>query len=560
MNFQLDYTNYDFESLEAQLVDLLNQLNAWKDRTTSSNGIAMIDLLAGVANMLMYSIERHRAESYKPTARLRSSVINLVKIFNYAVSRAVSSTGTVRVSIATTRGYDVYIPRWTQFQTADGYKFSAVQDYYITAGQLYVDVNVIQGIKGEQTVASTGYENQAINIPFENVENTSVEVRVDGTLWTKVETFLLSEGVDQVYTEVLESDDTVTVNFGNNIQGKIPSLNSSIVLTYCKSDGAAGNVFTSGQITTIVDRLYDTHSVLVTNASVTNSGSLLGAADPEGTEHIRYYAPQIFATGQRAVTKEDFAALISTYGGVADAYVWGERENSSSPDYDSFNKVYICVILQGWLNPDDTFKTALGTFLYDQSLLTVKYEFVDASVLDVIVCVDLYCATNSDLGQIRANTTYELGSQFNIGDTTRLGVVKYLSDLTKTVNAIEGVNYSHVVQKIQKQMTYNPVGTKWEVTLPLIPAKAGSIEILYNGALIAYDDGFNLIKNVPGGSYVVTGQVDYTTTGYGYVQVSGLSPTATLYVRYQQPNGDITPTKNNICRLFDVEYGTVAIQ
>lgn len=560
MNFQLDYTNYDFESLEAQLVDLLNQLNAWKDRTASSNGVAMIDLLAGIANMLMYSIERHRAECYKPSARLRSSVINLVKLFNYAISRAVSSTGTLTLTIPVARGYDIYIPRWTKFQSNQGYTFSASQDYYLTHGNLSGTFNVIQGIKGELTVTSTGYENQAINLPFSNVENTSIEVRVDGTLWTKVDSFLLSDGTSQVYTEILETDDTVTINLGNNITGKIPPLNSSIDILFCKSDGAAGNVFTAGEVVTIVDKIYDTHGTEVTNATVTNTGSLLGAADPEGTEHIRYYAPLIFAAGQRAVTKNDFAALITGYNGVADAYVWGERENSLSPDYNSFNKVYICAILQGWLAPDSTFKTALGNYLYDRSLLTVKYEFVDFSILDIILSVDLFCVPGSDLGQIRANTTYALGSLFNLGDTSRLGLKKYLSDLNRAVNAIAGVNYSHVVQKIQKVLIYNSGTARWDIALPLLAAKPGSIEILYNGTKIASDDGFNVIKKVVGGAYTIDGQIDYTTTGTGWVSVAGLSSSSVLYVRYQQPDGDVTPTKNKICRLFAVEYGTVTIQ
>jgi hypothetical protein len=555
---RLNYTQYSFDDVVAQLIDKLKEMDAWRDTYQSSNGQVMIDLLAYVMNLVMYSMERRAEESYLDTSRLRSSIIRLVTLLDYKIDRPVSSTGVIRVSIPSTRGYDIYIPKWTQFQSSDGYKFSASQDYYLTAGTLYVDVNVIQGIKGELTVTSNGLENQSINIPFINVENTSIILTVDSVTWDEVDTFLNSVGTDTVYKVVLESDDTVTIHFGNNIQGKAPDFNSSIYITYVKSDGAAGNVYASGQIVTIFDKIYDSHGSQVTNATVTNSGTLLGAADAESTEHIRYYAPKLFAAGQRAVTKVDFKAMITGYNGVADAIVWGERENGLVPDYNQFNKVNICVILQGWLSPDSTFKTVLGNYLYDSSLLTVKYEFTDFSILDIIAAVDLFCQSGTDLSQIRANTTYALQGLFDLGNTTKLGQKKYLSELNETVNTISGVSYSHVIMKIQKSMVWNSGTSKWELTLPQLSAKPGSVEIIVNGVKIAYDDGFNAIKTIPGGSVTVTGQVDYTTTGYSWVQISVSPQPSQVLLRYQQPDGDVTPTTSKICRLYAVEYGTVS--
>jgi hypothetical protein len=555
---RLDYTNYSFDSAVAQLVDKLKEADAWKDTYQSSNGQVMIDLLAYVMNLVMYSMERRAEESYLDTSRLRSSIIKLVTLLDYKIDRPVSSIGVIRVSIPSTLGYDVYIPKWTIFQSLDGYKFLASQDYYLTAGTLYVDVNVIQGVKGELTITSSGLENQSVNIPFTSVENTSIILTVDSVVWSETDTFLNSVGTDLVYTVVLESDDTVTVHFGNNVQGKVPDLNSSIYITYVKSDGDAGNVYASGQIVTIVDNIYDTNGSQITNAIVNNSGTLLGAADAESTEHIRYYAPKLFAAGQRAVTKDDFIALIAGYSGVADAVVWGERENGLTPDYDQFNRINICVILQGWLLPDSAFKTILGNYLYDSSLLTVKYEFTDFTILDIIAAVDLFCQGGTDLSQIRASTTYALQGLFDLGNTTKLGQKKYLSDLNKAINDISGVSYSHVTMKIQKAMVWNSGTSRWELTLPQLTVKPGSVEILVNGVVLAYDDGFNVIKTTPGGSLAVTGQVDYTTTGYSWVQISSSPQPSQVLLRYQQPDGDITPTTSKICRLYAVEYGTVS--
>ena len=56
-------------------------------------------------------------------------------------------------------------------------------------------------------------------------------------------------------------DDTVSVLFGDNINGKAPDSGSTIVLQYIESAGADGNVTYTDKITTINDTIYNATQV-----------------------------------------------------------------------------------------------------------------------------------------------------------------------------------------------------------------------------------------------------------------------------------------------------------
>ena len=84
--------------------------------------------------------------------------------------------------------------------------------------------------------------------------------------------------------------------------------------------GLSGNVYvtppTSGGITVLNSSLYDSQGNLQT-ATVVNTTVFLGGENAETTAEIKAKAPQVFATGDRAVTPADFQALILNFPGVA---------------------------------------------------------------------------------------------------------------------------------------------------------------------------------------------------------------------------------------------------
>jgi len=553
----LDYTNYDFDALVQQLINRVKAESTWTDTYRSATGEMLIELFGYVGNLVNYYIERRAEEGYLPTAQLRSSVIRLVRLINYTPKRKVSATGVLKFTLGSPATKRVFIPKNTECQTANQMKFLVSEDVVINVGQSSVEANAVQGELVTIEYTSTGESEQEYTINDTAVENTHLDVYVDSVEWSLVTSFIDSVNTSEEYIVTHNLDDTLTVSFGDGVNGEIPVAGKIISLQYVQSSGVTGNVYNASLITTINSTIYDEDGDTVTGISVTNEDVFLGGDDEEDIEEIRYEAPRVFATGDRAVTKADYIAILENYAGIVTANVWGEAEESP-PNYDYFNKVSITILLQEWQDPSTDFKTELTDYLETKAQLTVKYEYVTADqILVVPTFTSVKVLTGYTLSNVQSAVENAVEEQFELGDTTRLGVSKRLSDLISLVDDVTGVSYHHMYLQIRKELddTYTSTYDYGEL-LDAIAVATDSVKLYAGTELIGEDDGLGSITDLASG-YTVSGTIDYTT-GEILVDISP-TPSETVYVLYQQDeSGDIVVSKNQICRLYDVDVQSIS--
>jgi hypothetical protein len=555
------YVNYDFDTLLAQLQQRLAMQGSWKDMYKSATGEMLTELFAAVGTLLLYYVERRAEESYILTAQNRSSIINLVRLLNYIPTRNVSATGTLRFSLAAPATKIVFIPKYTICKST-AYSFLAASDDTINVGQTYVDISGIQGVKQVITYTASGIASPEYNIKDTKIENSNLEVVVtpsgspSGVVWTQVRSFFNSTNISTHYVIRPELDDTITIVFGNNVFGMAPGLGDTITLTYIQSDGSAGNVYYTGIITDLQSPIYDQDGALQT-VTVTNTTTFLGGADIESTEEIREDAPAVFATGDRAVTRADFVALVNAYPQVADCNVWGEAEEPS-PDYTHYNQVKLVVILDNWIAPDGNFETTLSNYLYTKSMMTVRYSYISPIILDVIPTLVIKCLAGSSLSYVQSLIETAVSDQFILGSTTRLGISHRESDIITAIDEVPGVSYSHMTLKIRKELTStHNISYNWSETMEALPLKRAGVEIYIDDTPIAIDNGAGIFTDlsVP---YTITGVVNYTNGEVG-VNISPAPPgTSTVFCRYQQDkSGDIEVSKQQICKWIENDYTSI---
>ena len=552
----LSYVNYDFDTLVAQLEDRLKAQGAWKDTYRSATGQMLIELYAAVGNLILFYVERRAEETYILTAKNRSSVINLVRLLNYVPKRKVSSTGTLRFSLSAVYDKQVFIPKNTICQSGGGVKFLVEEDVVIMPGQLYVDATGIQGEQIALNYTSTGVVNQEYRINDTSVENTNIIIIVDGVTWTLVDSFIDSTAASTVYMIRPNLDDTVTIVFGDNVFGKAPDASNGIVIDYIRSLGLTGNVYELDKILTVSSNILDEDGDSVA-VNVTNTSVFLGGDAEQDTEEIRYEAPKVFSTGDRAVTKADYIAILEDYAGVANANAWGENEESP-PNYTMYNQVKLVVLLQNWVLPDAAFQSVLSDYLYTKSMMTVRYSYVDPDILEIIPTMTIKATRGSTLSYIESLIDTALDTQFTLGTTTRLGISKRISDIISSIEAVPGVSYSYTALKIRKVLTslYNP-SYHWGEILTAIPVEAGTIELFIDGAKEGTDNGVGGWTTT--GSYTLSGVINYTTGSCLLSTSPALPVEAVVNVLYQQnENGDCVVTKNQICQLYGTEYTSIS--
>ena len=570
----LNYCTYDIPTLTTQIQNRLRVSDAWKDIYRDGAGEMLIEFLAHVANLGLYYTERRAEESYLPTAQLLSSVKNIVSVLNYQPRRKTSSTGTLTFSISSSLTKIVYIPKYTECQTSDGTKFLTNESVAIEKGSTSADASSIQGELIQKEVTSDGATEQEYLLNDTSVENSAstanptLRVIVDGTEWTKVSSFLYSNPTSEHFRIINEADSTVSVLFGDDVNGKAPEAGSTIVIQYIRTDGADGNVTysDSASITTVNSTIYDEDGSAVT-VIVTHDASFLGGSDEETIEEIRYNAPRVFSTGDRAVTKDDFTSILENYSSVASANVWGEREEAdaagTTADYEMLNKVKISLVLQSWETADSNFEDTLSTYLYTLSMIAVKYEYVDPTFLLVIPTLTVKVNEGYSLSQTQADIEEELADQFLLGTTSKLGTrIKY-SNVLSAIDALEGVSYISMDLEIKKALsdTYDSA-YDWGAVLDATDILGESARLFINGTYVTTDSdggsGTGSFDGTAGGYIISNSSINYSTG----VVLMDISPTPTsVYIRYRQDENDnIVPSFNQICKLEEVDVTSISME
>jgi len=563
----INYANTDFESIVLDLRNRLKLRGSWKDIGASGTGETLIELLAFVLTNGNYYTERRATESYLPTAKLLSSVKNLVALIGYQPKRKASAVGKLTFSIALPLTKNVYIPKYTSCKSASDVEYLTNEDVVIEKGQTSVIANSIQGKLTQLEISSNGAVSNNILINSTEVENSesSIKVVVDGNLWTKVNSFLNSDSDSTHYRVVNEIDGNTSVVFGDGVNGLIPTSGSSIVITYIKSAGLDGNVINIGSVTILDSTIYDEDGSTVT-VTVTNSSSFLGGDDEEDIEEIRYEAPRVFKTGDRAVSKDDFITILENYSGVANANVWGENEEALADEVSAvqsmLNKVKMCVILQNWELLDDTFESTLSDYIYDESMITVKYEFVDPVLLDTIPVLTLKVSTGYSMSDAQDAAESAISDQFVLGGTTKLGSMIKYSNVIAAVDDLESIAYVNMVLEIRKELDDDyDSSCNYGVLLDATAIKPGTVRLFVNGSYVLTDTDSGDGTGVFSGSdpYTISGTINYET-GVILLDINP-SPTSDIHVRYQQDeDGNIVTTFMQIAKLYDVDVESISME
>ncbi len=103
---QADFKSYDFETLRRTMVAYLqeNYPDDFNDFVESSEYVALIDLIAYIAQALSFRVDLNARENFLETAERRNSVLRLARLINYNAKRNKPATGLLKIdTISTTQ-------------------------------------------------------------------------------------------------------------------------------------------------------------------------------------------------------------------------------------------------------------------------------------------------------------------------------------------------------------------------------------------------------------------------------------------------------------------------
>ena len=338
-----DYTNRDYASIRA---DLLNRasvvLPEWTSRDSSDFGMLFVDLVSYMGDILHYYVDQAARESFLETATRRSSLLAIASLLDYIPHGRTSARTTITLNAAASLATDaapILIPVNTKFtanpllETADSVIFTSNQAFAfnatgatvagyttfakatpatlaLTEGELFTETFTSSGqLSQRYTIAKTGVVTNSIVITVaEGVAGASVS-------YSQVTRLIEHTNSDKVYVTSIEADDTVVVQFGNGIHGKIPAINSVVTIIYRKSRGSAGNVEANSvtsffALSNAFGPTYD--GIVITP----NTSRAIGGSNSESIVSLKANIPTTFRSQDRAVSLQDYEDLVLRVPGI----------------------------------------------------------------------------------------------------------------------------------------------------------------------------------------------------------------------------------------------------
>ena len=395
----LKVDDLSFEGIKDNLKNFLKSRDQFIDVNFEGSGISLLlDILAYNTYYNSAYLNLASSEAFLPTAQKRNSVVNIARNLNYT-PRSTSSAriiGTITASSTVAGPGIINFPKNTRFDAnIDGetYSFLTAEPVNLesTSGFVYSKegVELVQGdFVTERYVYNSLDENLRFLISNPLADTSTLTVRVlDSTtnsttrIFTKADRLVTVDGESLVYFLEEVEDGQFEIFFGDDFIGKALTDGNIVYLDYLVSAGKQGNGISELSYASSVDD--------ITAAEFVADDPSFGGDDRESVSKIKFSAPKSYQAQNRAVTIEDYTALLLQQQNVEAVSVWGGEDN----DPPAYGKVFISVKpVNGEALTQVEKNNLIRTVINRKRILTVAAEIVNPTyiylILDVLVKYD----------------------------------------------------------------------------------------------------------------------------------------------------------------------------
>ena len=473
-----DYTNRDYESLLASLLDQAAlKLPEWTDRSENDLGRMLLESFAYVGDVLLYYQDRIANEAFLSTAVERRSVIDLLSLIGYTLATPAPATAELTIEVPNDSTEVIKVEVGAKFATQASPGQPAIEFIFLPADnrplefsrngtggtRVYPDPKqvppeskliVIQAKQVPENLdqyehlgQSSGEANQSFRLRQNPVllsrdpdQETYLTVEVDSgsgfEQWHRQDTLLHSRSTSKHFLVKVNESDEADIIFGDGKYGQIPRFGSVIRASYLTGGGTAGNVGRNA-ITQVVNSGVKTAlGGTLGSLKVRNPRAASGGADRESIAQARQQAPSVYRSQQRAVTAADYVALAENFPGVAKATV----------DVPGWNYVDLYVVAEGNQPLTDDLRARLSQYFDNKRMVTtlVNVRQPDFVAIDVKV-KELGIEPTYYVEDVQRLVESEIASLFEI-DHLEFGQPFYLSKVYEAIENVPGVDFAQEVE------------------------------------------------------------------------------------------------------------------
>ena len=391
MASNLNVTELDFDQIKQNLKNYLKTQSEFNDYNFEGSGLStLLDVLS--YNTHYNAMAAHFAlnEAFLDSAQIRGNVVTRAKLLGYVPRSILAARAKVNIVIDVTSEVgtlpdNLTMNRGTKLATSvaqQSYQYVTLSTQtasLVTSGgtstYTFTNVDVAQGYyKSLKYRVDNDIENQKFQLSDSDADTSTLRVRVQENeestafdIYTRFETLLGVTATSNVYYLQENAGNYYEIYFGDGVTGRKPTNNNIITLDYVYTTGDESN---GANVFTMSDSVGGFGSSTVTTVT-----AAAGGAPQETSESIRFNAPLTFTSQNRAVTSDDYRAIIQReFTNISSISCWGGEDNDP-PDY---GKAYISIkpILAETLTQAEK-DDITGTVLKGKNVVSITPEIVD---------------------------------------------------------------------------------------------------------------------------------------------------------------------------------------
>lgn len=402
------YTTLDFEEIKVNLREYLRANSNFTDFDfEGSNLSVLIDLLAYNTYTTSYNANMIANEAFIDSATLRENVVALARNIGYVPQSRRAATSNISFSVDLGSGTTKSTVTLKAGLVAIGdfantnYTFAVPEDITspVKEGIAYFTIDIKQGtFLSKEFVVDASQTNQRFILPNPFIDTSTLRVKVKDTASSSTtKNFKLLDNIvgikttSEVHLIQEIQDEKYEILFGDGVFGKKLDNGNVVSATYIVCDGANGNGVANFQF---AGRLVDNDGALIVTgiSEITTNIPSRNGSEIESISTVKNLAPRLYAAQYRAVTANDYEALIPTIYPNADSVTAYGGEESSPPQY---GVVKIAIKPKNGQFVSDFDKRDLLFKLKQYAVAGIRPEFIDLKYLFIELDSTVYFNTNA---------------------------------------------------------------------------------------------------------------------------------------------------------------------
>ena len=400
------FTNLNFEDIKSSIKDYLRANTQFKDMDFEGSNLSiLIDILAYNSYTTAYNTNMAINETFIDSATLRENVVSLARnigyvprsrraaraIVNFNASGITSTTkqitfqpGVIANGSVSNINYVFSLPESVSFNAFNGASKGMMVIYQ---GQYVTNSYVVDNNNPSEryVLPNDGIDTSTISVKIRNSSSDNTT-----TSYELVDNIIGITSTSNIYLLQETTDEKYELLFGDDVFGKKLESGNIIDISYIKTNGKSGNGienFTFAGLIKDEDGADETDFRMFFSA---NEKSANGD-EIEPVESVKYYAPRLYAAQHRAVTANDYEAIIpSIYPNIESVSAYG-GEDLNPPQ---FGRVFIAAKPKNGSFLSELTKKQLLNSLKNYSIAGIVPSFVDLKFL--YVEIDSYIYYNSN--------------------------------------------------------------------------------------------------------------------------------------------------------------------